>query len=60
MERSEARTFRDHILMGNWGKAEAALLRMGMMDEHEMMVRIALPFLTQILFFSKCAVRILS
>ncbi|KAJ8078989.1 hypothetical protein PM082_013273 [Marasmius tenuissimus] len=37
MESSEARSFRDHVLMGNWGKAEAALSRMGMIDEHEMM-----------------------
>ncbi|KAL0577932.1 hypothetical protein V5O48_004039 [Marasmius crinis-equi] len=37
MESVEVRDFRDYVLEGNWGKAEAALLRTGMIDEHEMM-----------------------
>ncbi|KAF9265565.1 WD40 repeat-like protein [Marasmius fiardii PR-910] len=36
MEEPQVRDFRDYVLQGNWGKAEATLMRMGMVDEQEL------------------------
>ncbi|KAG7092657.1 hypothetical protein E1B28_008993 [Marasmius oreades] len=37
MEEPQVRGFREYVLQGNWGKAEATLMRMGTVDEHELM-----------------------